>query len=321
MSHRSAVRRFCQAVIASAVVLLPVMAQAAAPAQKTQPGYYRLMLGAFEVTALSDGTIDLPVENLLRTGRKRTLTALGRAGLPSPVETSVNAYLVNTGSRLILIDVGCGNLFGPRVGHLIASLRAAGHAPEQIDEIWLTHLHADHAGGLAGPEGQRQFPNAVVRVEQKDAEFWLSEQKMAAAPESMRDFFRAAMKSVAPYQTDGRLKTFSGATELAPGLRAAPAPGHTPGHTVYYVESEGKRMVLWGDVMHVAAVQFADPSVTITFDTDPRAAAISRRKVFAEVAQQRLLVGGAHLSFPGLGSLRAEGKGYVFLPLNYGLPR
>ena len=111
---------------------------------------------------------------------------------------------------------------------------------------------------------------------------------------------------------------FRSETELVPGIRAMSAPGHTPGHTVYRVQSQGRTLVLWGDLMHVAAVQFAEPSVTIRFDTDSKAAAQQRKKAFAEVAREGYLVGGSHLSFPGLGHLRAQGAGYAWLPLNYG---
>ncbi len=106
-------------------------------------------------------------------------------------------------------------------------------------------------------------------------------------------------------------------TELVPGIRAVPLHGHTPGHNGYMVSSQGQRMLVWGDVMHAAAVQMPDPGVTIQFDTDPKAAAPQRRKVMAEAAREGIWIAGAHLSFPGLGRLRAQGKGYEWQPLNY----
>lgn len=124
-----------------------------------------------------------------------------------------------------------------------------------------------------------------------------------------------------PYVESGRFQPFDGDTELAPGIRAVAARGHTPGHAVYVVESEGRKLVLWGDLMHVAAVQFPDPSVTIQFDVDSKAAAVQRRKAFAAAARQGLWVGASHLSFPGLGHLRPDGKGYDWIPANYAVPR
>ena len=102
-----------------------------------------------------------------------------------------------------------------------------------------------------------------------------------------------------------------------PGVKAVATPGHTPGHSLYKVESKGQTLVLWGDLMHVAAVQFPEPGVTIQFDTDSKSAAVQRKRAYAEAARQGYLVGSAHLSFPGLGHLRVQGKGYEWVPVNY----
>jgi glyoxylase-like metal-dependent hydrolase (beta-lactamase superfamily II) len=292
--------------------------QAAAPQVKTQaPGYYRLMLGDFEVTALSDGTVALPVDKLLtNTTAVQTGKALARSFLKAPVETSVNGYLINTGSKLVLIDTGAAGLFGPTLGNLAASLKAAGYQPEQIDEVYITHMHADHVGGLMAGD-KPAFPNAVVRADQHDADFWLSKENLDKAPEQMKGFFQGAQASLNPYVAAGKFKPFDGDTELVPGIKAVAARGHTPGHSIYKVESKGQTLVLWGDLMHVAAVQFAQPAVTIQFDTDSKNAAMQRKRAYAEAAKQGYLVGSAHLSFPGLGHLRAQGKGYEWLPVNY----
>jgi glyoxylase-like metal-dependent hydrolase (beta-lactamase superfamily II) len=293
-------------------------AQAAAPQVKTQaPGFYRVMLGEFEITALSDGTVALPVDTLLtRTTKAHADQVLARNFLKSPVETSVNGYLINTGTKLVLIDTGAAKLFGPTLGSLADNLKAAGYQPEQVDEVYITHMHADHVGGLMAGE-KIAFPNAIVRADQHDADFWLSAANLEKAPAEMKGFFQGAQASLNPYVAAGKFKPFNGDTELVPGIKAVATPGHTPGHSIYVVESQGQKLVLWGDLMHVAAVQFPEPSVTIQFDTDSKAAAVQRKKAYAEAAKQGYLVGSAHLSFPGLGHLRAEGKGYAFVPVNY----
>ncbi len=168
--------------------------------------------------------------------------------------------------------------------------------------------------------GKPAFPNAVVRASQQEADFYLSKANMDAAPANRKDAFQAAMSTITAYSTAGRFKPFSGDTELVPGIRAVPSPGHTPGHTVYKIESQGQILVLWGDLMHVAAVQFPDPSVTIGFDTDSAMAVTQRKKLFAETAAHGYWVGGAHLAFPGIGHLRAAGTGYVYVPANYTVP-
>lgn len=290
---------------------------AAAPLAGTNaPGFHRIMLGDFEITAISDGTVDLPVDKLLHQPAAATTKALARNFQSVPTETSVNGFLVNTGSKLILIDTGAGGLFGPTLGKLAANLKAAGYQPEQVDEIYLTHLHPDHVGGLAA-NSQLVFPNAVVRADQRDTDFWLSQANQDKAPADSKGFFQGAVASLSPYAAAQHLKPFSGDTELAPGVRATSAYGHTPGHTIYTVESKGKKLVLLGDLIHVGAVQFDHPEVTIGFDSDAKAAAAARAKVFQAVAKDGALVGVSHLSFPGLGHLRSNGKSYQWVPVAY----
>ena len=315
--------QFLQAIArplaALALCAATTLAHAAAPPAKGQaPGWYRMALGAFEITALSDGTVDLPVDKLLTgTTPAKVQAALARAYLKPPVETSVNAYLVNTGTKLVLIDSGAAGLFGPTLGKLLGNLRASGYTPEQVDEIYLTHLHADHVGGIASAEGKAVFTNAIVRADKKEAGFWLDQATMDKAPDAMKDFFKGAMASMKPYVDAGKFKAIEGDAELVPGIRPIATRGHTPGHTAYVVESQGQKLVVWGDLMHVAAVQFPDPSVTIQFDVDAKAAAPQRKKAYADAARRGYYVAIAHVAFPGIGQLRPDGKGYRWLPANY----
>ena len=309
-------------LFAAAGLLVAVGLHAAAPQFKGQaPGFYRMMLGDFEITALSDGTLPLEVTKLLtNTASVRVDRLLKRAFLTDPVETSVNAFLVNTGSKLVLIDAGTGNFFGPTLGNLVNNLKAAGYQPEQVDEIYVTHMHADHVGGLVAGD-QRVFPNAIVRADQREGDFWLSQANMDAAPADGKDFYKAAMASINPYIAAGKFKPFDGSGEMIPGIRAVSAYGHTKGHTTYYVESKGQTLAALGDLMHVAAVQFVNPSVTVQFDTEPKLAAVARKKIYADVAAQGYWLAAAHLPFPGIGHIRPEGQGYVYVPANYAVPR
>jgi glyoxylase-like metal-dependent hydrolase (beta-lactamase superfamily II) len=305
--------------LVAALLLGAATAHAEAPFAKTNaPGFYRMLLGSFEVTALSDGTVALPVDKLLtNTTPGKVDHALQASYLKPPVETSVNAFLVNTGSRLVLVDTGAASLFGPTLGKLLANLEASGYKPEQVDAVVITHMHPDHVGGLLAGD-KMAFPNATVYADRRDADFWLSPVNMEKAPADAKDFFKGAQASLDPYVKAGRFKGFEGpSSEIVPGIRAHAAHGHTPGHTTYEIESQGSKLVLWGDLMHVAAVQFAHPEVTIQFDTDSKAAAVERKKAFADAAAKGYWVGAAHLSFPGLGHLRREGGGYEFVPVNY----
>ncbi|KQV50711.1 MBL fold metallo-hydrolase [Pelomonas sp. Root1217] len=305
----------------SAALALGVSATAfaAGPQLKGQaPGWYRLQLGDFEVTALSDGTLDLPVDKLLQQPAPNTVKALQHAYLGVPLETSFNAYLINTGAKIVLVDTGAAGLYGPTLGRVLANLKAAGYAPEQVDEVVITHMHGDHIGGTA-IDGKASFPNATLRVDKRDADFWLSAEQVAKG-----DGAKAIAANVKAYADVGRFKPFEGSAagvEIVPGVKAFPAYGHTPGHSNYVAESKGQKIMFWGDLMHVAAVQFPEPAVTMSFDSDPKAAAPAREKAYAAAAKEGYYVAVTHVSFPGIGKLRADGKGYDWLPVNYSANR
>jgi glyoxylase-like metal-dependent hydrolase (beta-lactamase superfamily II) len=317
-THTEQGSRSLLAALVASLALIAFPAHAAAPLAKTQaPGFYRMMLGDFEVTALSDGTLPLPVDTLLtNTSPARVNKALERWYLKEPVDTSVNAFLINTGTKLILVDTGTGTMMGPSLGKMAGNLLASGYRPEQVDEIYITHMHGDHVSGLMSGD-KMVFPNAIVRADKHDADYWLSQANMDAAPKDGQGFFKAAMASINPYVAAGKFQPFDGDTDLVPGIKAVAARGHTPGHTIYIVESKGQKLVLWGDLMHVAAVQFAEPSVTIKFDTDSKSAAVQRKRAYADAAKGGYWVGAAHLAFPGIGHVRSEGRGYAWVPANY----
>ena len=297
------------------------LALAAAPMVKTKaPGYYRMMLGGFEVTALSDGTVQLPVDKLLKTPAVHTDEVLARSYLGSPLDVSVNAFLINTGSKLILIDSGAAGLFGPTLGKVLANLKASGYQPEQVDDVFLTHIHPDHVGGLLS-NGTIAFPNATVHAEKRDVDFWVSADHMQQAAPADKGFYQGAIASLTPYINAQKLATFDGDTRLEKGITAISTPGHTVGHTSYLIESEGHTMIVVGDLIHVAEVQFPEPNIAIDFDTDTKEAIASRRIIFDQIVKEGYWVAAAHLSFPGLGHLNRFGGGYEFVPVNYqGLP-
>ncbi|RVT84784.1 MBL fold metallo-hydrolase [Inhella crocodyli] len=310
-------RQILAAAATAAVLALPTIALAAPPQAGGQaPGWFRMKLGSFEVTALNDGIFQLPVDKLLQTPDP-TLVArrLQEAYLGIPLATSVNAYLIHTGEKLVLIDTGHAGQGGAPTGLLLAHLKASGYTPDQVDEVYITHFHGDHINGLLDKDGKPAFPKATVRADQRESGFWLGDE--AQAPEAARGSMQNAKRVIKPYQDAGRFKPFDGATELVKGVRSVPTYGHTPGHSIYVVESGDDKLVLWGDLMHVAAVQFKNPEVTIAFDSDPKAAGPQRFQAYDNAARGGYYVGVAHISFPGIGKLRENGKGYDWLPVNY----
>jgi len=314
----SAAVKLC--VTASLGVFAASGALAQTPMSKeSSPGWYRMRLGSFEITALSDGTLDLPVDQLFpKVDPARIRTLLSRSYLAKDVTLTVNAFLVNTGTRLVLIDTGTGTsqLFGPKLGELLANLRASGYSAEQVEEIYVTHMHTDHIGGLMR-DGQPAFPKATIRADVHEAARYLSKAAMDAAPADEREDYESAMAIFQPYLASGKFKPFDGETQLIPGVRAVPAAGHTPGHTIYVIESGGERMLAWGDLMHVAALQFPLPSATFETEWSTTKSAQQRQTVFADVANHGHYAAAAHVAFPGIGKLRADGDGYTWVPVSY----
>lgn len=280
------------------------------------PGFYRHRLGKFRITVLSDGTASRDLPSIMsKPDKARAMFSAAHQTLPT--ELSINCYLIDTDDKRILVDTGAGELFGAGSGQLLANLRAAGYRAQDIDAIALTHIHGDHSGGLsAGSEPV--FPRAVLYVDQRDPAHWLSLEAEANAPANRRTTFVQSRQTVGPYVRAGMLRTFDGATELFPGIRSVPEYGHTPGMSGYMIESMGQRLLIWGDITHATEVQFRDPSISIDYDADPMQAVESRLRILDDAARQGYLVGGAHLSFPGLGHVRAQSNGsYAWVPAPY----
>lgn len=300
------------AVLHSRLVSGP--ASAAAPAAGRQvPAIYRLTIGTTEVTALCDGYLDIPPAAFPgadpETVRRLTERAFRPAG---PMPTAVNAYAVNAGDRLFLIDAGTGSARGANLGHVVPALRAAGLAPENVDAILMTHLHIDHAGGLVDPDGRAIFPRAELLVAEADADFWLDPGLPSRATDGMRPSIQYAVAAMTAYA--GMVTRFTPGASLAPGISSVSLSGHTPGHTGFVIGTGEDRLFIWADVIHVAAFQFPLPDLSIAFDVDPAAAVATRRRTFDMVAADRVLVAGMHLPFPGVGHVVREARAFAFVP-------
>lgn len=294
-------------------------AQPPAPIHTQVPGYFRLAVGDYEVTALFDGYNDLGPSLLEGLAPEKIRQQLVENAVdPERMQTSFNAFVVNTGKHLVLVDSGAGHCVPQTAGSLESNLRASGYKPEQIDTVLLTHMHLDHVCGLVTDSGKALFPNADVYATKAEADYWLNPQEKAKAPAGGKEYFDIAVNSLKPYRDAGRFKTFTPPQAPIREVEVIARAGHTPGSVTYRFESGGKAIVFIGDLIHSAAVQFDHPEVSIHFDTKPEQAIASRKEEFNQLAKQGEWLAAAHLPFPGIGHLTMNGQAYRWVPALFG---
>jgi len=292
----------------------PATLRHAVAGASARPCFVPIELGNIKLVALSDGDFDLPAERLLIGERPGHVShSLARAGLPAVVRSAVNAFLIEMGEALVLVDAGAGDLQGPGLGRLEIALRTAGYGPEKVDTVLLTHLHPDHVGGIARA-GRMVFPAATVWADAREAAFWRNGARKALVDESVRATFDEANASIEPYVAADHFRTFVPGDEPVPGIHAVALEGHTAGHAGFSMESGEGRLIVCGDVLHVAPLQLAEPRLAIRYDSEPSRASDARERLLAEAAERGDWLAAAHAPFPGVGRVRREGKGYAWMP-------
>ena len=281
------------------------------PQQQITPIYHR-RIGDIVVTAISDGVLFRTNEMMNDVSKQEGDDHLKRA-YRDQFALSINAFLIHSGDRLALIETGSGEYLGSEAGKLLANIHAAGVSPESIDTVLLTHMHPDHSAGLTDmTSGKANYPNAELVVHENEPKHWFDDGAMARGTEREKELmFQQARDQCAPYRD--RMRTFTSG-EVFPGVTAVPCHGHTPGHSGFMIESDGEALLVWGDIVHMPEVQVPRPEVTMTVDVDPAAAEASRRRIFDMAAEERLLVTGMHLHFPGFGHIANTDGNYQFVP-------
>jgi glyoxylase-like metal-dependent hydrolase (beta-lactamase superfamily II) len=276
------------------------------------PGLYHHAVGDFTVTALNDGAFEAAFAFLTHIPSDEA-EALHRTSFRrSPPWITVNCFLIQTDTRTILVDGGCGSVMGPSLGGLAKGLAAMGVGNGDIDTILVTHLHPDHVGGLIDGAGAALFPKAELVVHEADHKFWGDDATLAhASTDQDKGFVQLARSTIAAYAD--RTRVLTGGDAL-PGISIVPAPGHTPGHSGFMVASGDASLLIWGDVVHLPGVQFARPGAGMGFDIDGAQAIATRKRLMDMVATDRLAVAGMHLDFPCFGHVAKAAEGYAFVP-------
>ena len=296
--------------------LAKVMPSQPAAAATTQvAGIYRTHVGEIVVTSVLDGGMELglglfaPVtEDDLKTQQEKSFQT------PGPVKAYVNTFVVHTQDKVILVDSGYGTAGGDTLGKLQQNLTAAGYKPQDITDIYLTHAHIDHVSGLTGPDGKPVFTNAQIKLAEAELQFWFDDEKRSKAPEGMQGLFKAARTALTPYKDAGRVATFKPGDVLSTGVTSVDLAGHTPGHCGFRVSDGKDQLLIWGDIVHAPALQFAHPDWSIAFDTDKEKALAARTRILDEVATDLIRIAGMHLGFPALGNVAKAQTGYDFVP-------
>ncbi|MGV1757441.1 MBL fold metallo-hydrolase [Rhizobium sp. A22-96] len=272
-------------------------------------------IGDLTITAISDGYLAGSFDLLSNIDPADATRMQERAGIKDHAAIHIGCYLVRGGGRTILIDAGAGG-FRQWGGRLKANLALAGIQPSEIDTILLTHAHPDHVGGLVDASGEAVFPNAELVAHNREIAFWQDDGNLSRAPERARGNFLLARQAFDAYRD--RLRTLD-AGEVLPGIAAMPFPGHTVGHTGYRLESCGRNLLVWGDIVHFPQIQIPRPDVSIAFDQDSHLAAATRSRLLDLVSSERLLIAGMHLG--ELGFARIEKTGGNFGVIYEGLSR
>ncbi|NNU80934.1 MBL fold metallo-hydrolase [Halovulum dunhuangense] len=283
----------------------------------TRPGFRRMTLGNFEVTVLLDGfnPVEGPQGIFGQDQTVETVEALLTENLlpTNAMEFTFHPVLVNTGTELILFDTGNGEGARPARGHLLERMAEAGYSPDQVDKVVITHWHGDHINGMT-EGGALTFANAEYVTGATEFDFWTSDARMGTPAEGNSNTVKGLADMIGE-----RITLLEPGQTVASGIEAVGAFGHTPGHMVYHLESEGRRLMLAADTANHFVLSLQRPDWEVRFDMDKAAAAASRKEIFGMLAADRVPFVGYHMPFPGVGFVEARGEGFRYVPVSYQL--
>ncbi|HEY5849734.1 MAG TPA: MBL fold metallo-hydrolase [Lysobacter sp.] len=290
-----------QSPAADAAKPAPSTATATKPADQTDVFHFRI--GALDAFALKDGDIEAANDgNTFAVGQATADVAalLAAAGQPTDMlHLSIQPLLVRNDAQVLLFDTGAADATFARAGRLPASLRAAGLEPAQVTDIFISHRHQDHVGGLLTRDGALAFPNAAIHLSAAEWEALKGDKDAAAL-----------VAAITP-----KIVTFQPGAQLVPGVvTAVDIAGHTPGHSAYEITSDDERLLYIGDAAHHYVISVQRPEWTVAYDENAPVAQASRRALLQRAADGNLRVYAVHFPFPGLGHIKAQGDSFVWEP-------
>jgi glyoxylase-like metal-dependent hydrolase (beta-lactamase superfamily II) len=263
-------------------------------------------MGNLTITALSDGDMTTNLDILSDISPETAQQLQRAAGIGNPGNIHINGYLVRGNGHTILIDTGTGGI-NHVGGQLLKNLIAAGVTPDEVETILLTHGHPDHLGGLLDTDGQKVFSRASLFIHPREAEYWQSDIQRHQASERGQRNFALARRVLNVYAQD---LCFLTSEPLADTITPIWLPGHTPGHTGFLIDSKDKKLLIWGDIVHFPTLQSSYPDIAVMFDHCPAQAIETRKKIFAQAAQEKWLIAGMHLGETAFAYLEPDRQGY-----------
>ena len=279
-------------------------------------GSYRFQVGSICCTVLSDGYFSYPTPWFFPNADPEQLRrGLDRRRLDQEhVLSPYTCLLIETGRHTVLVDTGAGE-YSRTTGAIQARLEVAGVRPKDVDTVVLTHAHPDHIGGAIDARGRPAFPNASYLIAEVEWEFWTAARtdlRGLRVPEEMKQSIQsAARRCLGPLRH--QIETINGETEVAPGVFAMPAPGHTPGHLAVLLSSGGQHLLNLGDAA-VHPLHLERPEWENGFDLAGERAVATRRRLLERAAAENMHLMAFHFPFPSLGTVSACNGGWEWTP-------
>ena len=289
-----------------------------AQSPRTNAAVYHFQLGQWRAMSISDGTLSFPPSNLVPNAPSAEVAEALTSDFLPPEELSlyINVLYLDNGDRQILIDTGSGT--GQGAGQLIANLNSGGVTAEDIDTVIITHAHPDHIGGITKAE-KLNFPNAQYYLSENEWNFWTADSvKMpdSLLDEQTKQQMVATAKPILQ-QIGDRVTRFRSGEEIIPGIQAIDVSGHTPGQSAYAITSNEDRLIVTGDIFYSDPLNLEHPEWQVGFDVDPVQGVATRRQMLEQLESDRTLLLVPHMSFPGLGYVKAEGENYQWQPISW----
>jgi glyoxylase-like metal-dependent hydrolase (beta-lactamase superfamily II) len=276
---------------------------------------FRRQVGAIEIVVISDGTLNVPLSFALPdTSPAEAAALLTSHGLPPEgMPPQTNVTLVKTGGETILIDAGSGSNFQPTAGKLGENMEAAGIDPASVSKVVFTHAHADHLWGAIDEFDEERFPKASYVIAVPEWDYWTDPNTPDAVPDWLKGMALGNARTLK--RLEGKIERRKAFDAVGPGLSYVESSGHTPGHMVVMVESQGERLLIGGDVLIHPAISFAKPDWRMRADRDHERAVATRKRMLDQLATDRLPLVGFHLPWPGHGRVERSGAAYRFFPV------